>query len=104
MIFLIRMKRVIKVYLSAIKSVVRVIKRKYYTAKIKMMVASYGTQLRVNHHCTMNKRVHIGNHCNFNGMLIKGQGNVTIGDWFNSGTGCKIITQNHNYGGGQNSL
>ncbi len=34
---------------------------------------------------------------NFNGMIIKGSGIVTIGDNFHSGEGCLIITSFHNY-------
>lgn len=96
-----KMIKTIKKIFSTINTVVRIVERTFYTMKIKLMVASYGTHLRVNHDCIMNRRVHIGNHCNFNGMLIKGKGNVTIGDWFHSGTGCKIITSNHNYEGGK---
>lgn len=33
----------------------------------------------------------------FNGLVIKGNGLVSIGDNFHSGEGCLIITQNHNY-------
>lgn len=94
-----RMINIIKKIISTIKKICSIIERNYYTSKIKLMVASYGTHLRVNHKCTMNKRVVLGNHCNFNGMIIKGNGKVTIGDYFHSGTGCKIITQNHNYEG-----
>lgn len=36
---------------------------------------------------------------NFNGMNIKGGGEVLIGNNFHSGVGCLIITQNHNYNG-----
>lgn len=95
-----RMKRYLKRIISTIKKSCSIIERKYYTSKVKLMVASYGTHLRVNHRCSMNSGVRLGSHCNFNGMTIKGHGNVMIGDYFHSGTGCKIITQNHNYGGG----
>jgi acetyltransferase-like isoleucine patch superfamily enzyme len=36
---------------------------------------------------------------NFNGMVVYGPGAVSIGDNFHSGSGCKIITQSHNYDG-----
>lgn len=44
----------------------------------------------------------LGKNTNFNGMVIYGSGRVAIGDNFHSGSGCKIITQSHNYDG--NSL
>lgn len=91
----------IKKLLRIINKQARKVERWYYTKKAKLMVCSYGDRLRVNHKSKMNRRVTIGNYCNFNGMIIKGQGKVTIGDYFHSGTGCKIITQNHNYGGGK---
>jgi chloramphenicol O-acetyltransferase type B len=37
----------------------------------------------------------------FNGMVIKGVGNVYIGDNFHSGSDCLIITQIHNYDHGK---
>lgn len=41
----------------------------------------------------------LGYNVNFNGMLVKGCGEVVFGDNFHSGEGCKIITQIHNYKG-----
>lgn len=37
---------------------------------------------------------------NFNGMVIKGTGEVTFGDNFHSGESCLIITDNHDFDGG----
>jgi len=34
---------------------------------------------------------------NFNGMIIKGHGEVVFGDNFHSGSDCLIITSNHNF-------
>ena len=93
------MKKTIKKIFSTINSVVRFFERYFYTTKAKLIVASYGTHLRVNHKCTLSKGCSLGNHCNFNGMTIRGSGKVVIGNYFHTGTGCKIITQNHNYGG-----
>ncbi len=38
---------------------------------------------------------------NFNGMIINGFGEVEFGNNFHSGTGCLIITSNHNYDSGK---
>lgn len=35
----------------------------------------------------------------FNGMTVVGGGDLTIGNYFHSGTECLIITENHNYEG-----
>jgi acetyltransferase-like isoleucine patch superfamily enzyme len=37
---------------------------------------------------------------NFNGMVIKGTGEVTFGDNFHSGESCLIVTDNHDFDGG----
>lgn len=73
--------------------------RKRFTKRAKRMLGSYGVDLRVNYPCVFNKNVNVGNHCNFNGMTIGGRGKVCIGDYFHSGSGCNIITENHNYEG-----
>jgi chloramphenicol O-acetyltransferase type B len=41
----------------------------------------------------------IGNHCNFNGLVIEGAGRVTIGDYFHSGREVLLLTQNHDFEG-----
>ncbi|WP_445772541.1 acyltransferase [Shewanella sp.] len=47
----------------------------------------------------LTKKTHIGTNVNFNGFRVYGNGDVTIGDNFHSGSGCFIITQVHNYQG-----
>ena len=42
----------------------------------------------------------LGDHCCFNGCEIHGNGKVTIGNHFHSGVEVLMITQNHNYDGG----
>lgn len=73
--------------------------RSYYTWKAKKVLGSYGVQLRVNASCVFTNNVFVGKYCNFNGMEIGGRGKVSFGDYFHSGSGCKIITENHNYEG-----
>lgn len=46
------------------------------------------------------KNTFLGYNTNFNGMTINGNGSVTIGDNFHSGTDCLIITSIHNYDNG----
>ena len=42
---------------------------------------------------------HLGKHCIFNGMIIRGNGRVTIGDNFHSGSEILLLTSIHNYEG-----
>lgn len=71
------------------------------TIKAKLVLRSYGTNLRVNFTSHFTKETSVGNYCNFNGIEIAGNGEVSIGNYFHSGSGCMIITQNHNYEGEQ---
>lgn len=64
-------------------------------------VKLYGVEPHVNKWCKFSRNTVIGNHCNFNGISIYGQGKVEIGDYFHSGEGIKIFTTYHNYEGGK---
>ena len=52
-------------------------------------------------HTSLSRNTHLGHNTNFNGMIIKGEGHVFIGDNFHSGQNCLILTSNHNYEGSQ---
>lgn len=70
------------------------------TNRAKRSLVSYGVDLRVNYPCVFGNNVTVGNHCNFNGIVVLcGGGKVSIGDYFHSGSECMIITDNHNYEG-----
>jgi acetyltransferase-like isoleucine patch superfamily enzyme len=53
----------------------------------------------INGYSRFTKKTSLGQNVHFNGMIIKGRGDVKIGNHFHSGTGCKIITDVHNYNG-----
>ena len=74
-------------------------KKYYFTYKAKRKLSSYGKGLIVNGKCKWGSNVHVGEHCNFNGMYINGGGLVQIGNYFHSGIECMIISQNHNFEG-----
>lgn len=80
------------------------VKRLAYTFFVKHKLQSFGEGLRVNGRCRISGNVNVGSYCNFNGLSIVGYGKVDIGDYFHSGTECMIISSNHNYGGGNDSL
>lgn len=72
-----------------------------YTKKIKYSCKTAGKNLKVNGYSTVTKNTVLGNYVNFNGIKIQGGGNVTIGDYFHSGSQCIIISQNHDYDNGR---
>lgn len=58
-----------------------------------------GKNLKINGKCRFDASIVVGNNVNFNGMEIKGNGKVKIGDNFHSGRECLILTSFHNYEG-----
>jgi len=78
----------------------RRIRRIFFSTWIRCRVKSCGHSLKVNKWSVVSKNTVLGNNVNFNGMQIRGGGNVVIGDNFHSGRDCLMITQNHNYDGG----
>ena len=60
-----------------------------------------GKKLRCGDKTILNKNTYVGDYCRFNGCEIHGNGKVVIGNYFHSGSELLIITQNHNYDGGQ---
>lgn len=49
----------------------------------------------------MTNHCELGNHVNFNGMAMSGNGHIKIGHYFHSGPVCQIITSFHNCEGEQ---
>ena len=72
-----------------------------FTRQAMKQLGACGIGLKVNAPSRFNRRCRFGNNCNFNGMIVKGRGTLTIGDNFHSGENCRIITSNHNFDGGQ---
>lgn len=73
--------------------------RIYYPIRIRNQAASCGENLYVGGKSYVTSNTYIGKNVNFNGMAISGDGEVKIGDYFHSGSGCQIITSFHNYEG-----
>lgn len=72
-------------------------KRFIYTLLNKMRIKSFDGKVFVNGFSILSKATKLGHNCHFNGMRIRGSGEVIIGDNFHSGGGCKIITSYHDY-------
>jgi len=82
------------------KNIIRNIVKKYYKSKVIKEASSYIEPLKVNGYSFVNRHTILGKNCNFNGMKIKGNGKVTIGNNFHSGQGCLMITSFHKYDNG----
>jgi len=89
----------IRFSIKQILSAIRAVKRFYFTRLVKFQAKKTGTALRVNGSCYVSQATILGNNVNFNGMRIQGNGPVTIGDNFHSGTECLLLTESHNYEG-----
>ncbi|MXR53033.1 acyltransferase [Halovenus sp. WSH3] len=50
---------------------------------------------------TVNSKTVLGDNVHLIGIQVRGEGRVTIGDNFHAGSGCEIITENHNYDDGE---
>lgn len=68
-----------------------------YSKSVLKTAKSCGRGLKVHGHSIVTPNTTLGNNVNFNGMVITGRGEVTIGDNFHSGTDILIISQIHNY-------
>ena len=80
------------------------VKRMYYTKKVKKQCKSFIEPLKVNGKSRVNSNTILKKNVNFNGMIVKGNGNVKIGNNFHSGQDCLMITFFHKYDGGFYSL
>jgi chloramphenicol O-acetyltransferase type B len=83
--------------LNFIKKLLSNILKKYYKNKVLKKVKSYKEPLKVNGYSFVNSNTILGKNCNFNGMKIKGNGKVVIGNNFHSGQECLMVTSYHKY-------
>ena len=77
----------------------RIIQGWYYKRIVIHTVKAYHEPLKDNFKTSLNRNTYLGKNVNFNGMTIRGKGEVRIGDNFHSGPECIILTQIHNYEG-----
>lgn len=76
------------------------IRSQYYEWKVRDTAESVGPGLWVGGETSVNAETVLGRNVHFMGMEVRGEGRLTIGDNFHSGSGCDIITANHNYENG----
>ncbi len=72
----------------------------YYRYRVVSRARSVGEDLQVGGPSEVNENTSLGNNVNFNGVVIRGDGRVEIGDNFHSGPGILLLTRNHNFDGG----
>ncbi|MEQ8715204.1 MAG: acyltransferase [Cyclobacteriaceae bacterium] len=76
---------------------IRVLLRRIFTMRVRRQARCAGPILHVNKYSSVTGHTSLGNNVNFNGMKIRGNGTVSIGDNFHCGEECIILTDNHNY-------
>lgn len=78
----------------------RLLRRRYYTFKLTQQATEVGEDFIVNGPSRLSPNSVIGNNVKFNGMEVRGDGYLEIGDNFRSAPRCVIVTRNHDYDGG----
>lgn len=81
--------------MRALKSLIQKILKLYYSKKCEKI----GKSIKINSFCKFTKKTIIGDYCNFNGITIRGNGKVKIGNYFHSGKDLLLLTSYHNYEG-----
>lgn len=76
------------------------LRNEYYKHQIEETAEEVGSDLFVGGETLVNSRTVLGDNVHFMGLEIRGEGPVTIGDNFHSGSACDIMTENHNYDSG----
>jgi len=78
---------------------IRKIKRPILKFVMQFLSKNMSKNVNVNGFSKVNSKTTFGENIHFNGMVVKGHGNVHFGNNFHSGKRCKIITDFHNYEG-----
>lgn len=71
--------------------------RLIWEKKALWTVKSHKNEIFIGGKTQLTRNTVLGKNPNFNGMTIKGFGEVNFGDNFHSGPECLILTRNHNY-------
>lgn len=93
----IRLYEIIITLIDIVLLIKRKFLNKYYQKKIEQKAEHVVEAPYVGGKSNVNESTKLGKNVNFNGMSVRGGGEVKFGDNFHSGTDCLIITQNHNY-------
>ncbi len=69
----------------------------FFTTLACRVIGTYKDKPVVNFYTRFTKYTHLGKNCNFNGLIIRGNGEIIIGDNFHSGKECLFINSYHKY-------
>lgn len=83
-----------------LKRLVNRLRQRYYRAIVIRQCGAWQAPLYVNFRSSVTRKTTLGKNVNFNGLKVKGRGQVIIGDNFHSGENCLLMTENHKYDGG----
>jgi len=70
---------------------------KIFTYIALLKIGGYKAKPKVNFYSRFNKNTFLGKNCHFNGLIIRGNGKVVIGDNFHSGKDILMINSYHKY-------
>ncbi|KMT64743.1 acyltransferase [Catenovulum maritimum] len=83
---------------------IRFIRVKYIRAlqfiwrfKVKWLAKKCGSKIYVGNSSTVNKNTELGNYFSTNGLVVRGEGCVSFGDYVHTGQELLVITSNHNF-------
>lgn len=93
-------ERALRAAYGVFYSLKRSLVRQYYTTKLTTQAREVGEQFQVNGPSRLSPNTVIGDNVKLNGMEVRGDGYLEIGDNFRSAPGCVIVTRNHNYDNG----
>jgi acetyltransferase-like isoleucine patch superfamily enzyme len=82
-----------------ILSVYKFMKKRFFFIVNLRRCRGLPRDITINGYSTFTKFTVVGSNCHFNGLSIRGDGKVCIGNNFHSGDGCLFITEVHNYEG-----
>ena len=80
-----------------IKRLAKKLLKIFWNYRIRKQAKHSGSKLSVNYRSKVNKNTKLGFNVNFNGLIVRGDGEVSIGNNFHSGPNILILTRNHNY-------
>ena len=80
-------------------TIFRIMRKRRYRRQVQKVAKKTGENIKINFKSKVNKNTTLGNNVSFNGLTIRGNGEVIIGDYFHGGPDILILTQNHNYEG-----
>jgi acetyltransferase-like isoleucine patch superfamily enzyme len=86
-------------FYKIILNVLKLSKRQLFYWANRRRCKNLPKDIKINGRSIFTKSTVVGSNCHFNGLQIRGKGDVLIGSNFHSGDGCLFITDVHNYEG-----